>query len=379
MYRGLPSGNKILTKKWQEKERRIHMQKLRNVKPTIDLKKPKNFKHLKSRAKKEQMLEDRYTEIERENRILLEKMTSIMQKPNRTSTSFSTDRFGSTTVQPKKSLNKAARKQELLKITLENQAILRRLQDKSSNYNVAKWEHEHRARLELLKNMSEYPYDMMKQGKKRRFNVSEAGGTAYRPRSLGPRQTWRSKNNTAKTAPIVKQAEALDENRIVHYKKGKQLGNGYYIVEISSNSNNLFIAAYDVESTESFLITLPEKRANELMVEFENNYELMASSLQVMNKRLYLLNPKYLADQKAKQDKVPEDQQDLGETEPNHEMQEEEHLRDGDGDDYEEVNENQEQDEQETIEQQDNLEQQQEDAQKDDEQPQDEAEEPQVR
>lgn len=316
MYRGLPSGNKLLTKKWQEKERRIHMQKLRSVKPTISLRKPKTFKHLKSRAKKEQMLEDRYTEIERENRILLEKMTSIMQKPNRTSTSFNNDRF---TNYPgfvsKKSLNRASRKQQLLKITLENQAILRRLQDKNSNYNVARWEHEHKQRKDLLKNMSEYPQDYDKKFRKRMYNQSEAAGTVYRPRSLGPRQTWRNKNHTAKTAPIVKQAEALDENRLVHYKKGKQLGSGYYIVEISSSSSNLFIAAYDVESTESFLITLPDKRANELMVEFENNYELMASSLQVMNKRLYLLNPKYLSDQRMNSEQ-PADGQELGETVP---------------------------------------------------------------
>ena len=39
-----------------------------------------------------------------------------------------------------------------------------------------------------------------------------------------------------KSSYIVKQAEILDENRIVLYKKGKQLGNGYYIVEISSNN-----------------------------------------------------------------------------------------------------------------------------------------------
>lgn len=317
MYRGLPSGNKILTRKWQEKERQIHMRKLRNIKPTINMRKPKAFKHLKSRAKKEQMLEDRYTEIERENRILLEKMTSIMQKPNRTSTSFSHDRFNNQSgfIASKKSLNRAQRKQELLKITLENQAILRRLQDKNSNYNVARWENEHRQRQDLLKNMSEYPDDYDRRFRKRLFNKSEAAGTAYRPRSLGPRQTWRNKNHTAKTAPIVKQAEALDENRIVYYKKGKQLGAGYYIVEISSSSSNLFIAAYDVESTESFLITLPDKRANELMVEFENNYELMASSLQVMNKRLYLLNPKYLADNKTNKEE-PAEGQELGETAP---------------------------------------------------------------
>ena len=35
------------------------------------------------------------------------------------------------------------------------------------------------------------------------------------------------------------------------------------------------------------------------MVEFNNSYEMMANSLQVMNKRLYLLNPKYIAEQKG--------------------------------------------------------------------------------
>jgi hypothetical protein len=53
----------------------------------------------------------------------------------------------------------------------------------------------------------------------------------------------------------------------------------------------LFVAAYDVESPESLLIELPEKRAQEILKEFQNDYEKIASSLQVMNKRLVLLNP----------------------------------------------------------------------------------------
>jgi hypothetical protein len=67
---------------------------------------------------------------------------------------------------------------------------------------------------------------------------------------------------------IIKQADALDENRIVLYKRGKQLGAGYYIVEISSNNTHLYIAAYDVESPESLLIELPEKKAQEILIEF---------------------------------------------------------------------------------------------------------------
>ena len=80
------------------------------------------------------------------------------------------------------------------------------------------------------------------------------GGNRYQTMSQG------NQRQSAK-GPIIRQAEALDENRIVLYKKGKQLGTGYYIVEISSNNTHLFIAAYDVESPESLLIELPEKRA----------------------------------------------------------------------------------------------------------------------
>ena len=91
--------------------------------------------------------------------------------------------------------------------------------------------------------------------------------------------------------PVIKQAENLDENRIVLFKKGMQLGQGYYIIEISSDNSCLFIAAYDVESPESLLIELPEKKAEDILREFSNDYEQMANCLQVMNKRLVLLNP----------------------------------------------------------------------------------------
>jgi hypothetical protein len=59
----------------------------------------------------------------------------------------------------------------------------------------------------------------------------------------------------------------------VLYKRGKNLGNGYYIVEISSNNTHLFIAAYDVESPESLLITLPENKAANIINTFSNDYD----------------------------------------------------------------------------------------------------------
>ena len=44
-----------------------------------------------------------------------------------------------------------------MKITKENQLILKRLQDKSANYNVSKWQREDNERIKILKNICEYP------------------------------------------------------------------------------------------------------------------------------------------------------------------------------------------------------------------------------
>ena len=121
------------------------------------------------------------------------------------------------------------------------------------------------------------------------LNVHQ-NGTA----SAGHFQRGYSASHAGQQLPVIRQAENLDENRVVLYKRSKQLGAGYYIVEISTNNTHLFIAAFDVESPESLLIELPEKKAQDILKEFQNDYEQMASSLQVMNKRLVLLNPKFI-------------------------------------------------------------------------------------
>lgn len=71
------------------------------------------------------------------------------------------------------------------------------------------------------------------------------------------------------------------------------MGEGYYVVEVSSWEGNLCLAAFDTKTPESLLIELPENRAQHILNEFKNNYEFMSNSLQVMKKRLVLLNPKY--------------------------------------------------------------------------------------
>jgi hypothetical protein len=48
---------------------------------------------------------------------------------------------------------------------------------------------------------------------------------------------------------IDRQASILDEKRIVLFKKGRQMGGSFYIVEISSNNSHIFIMAFSVERT----------------------------------------------------------------------------------------------------------------------------------
>lgn len=58
----------------------------------------------------------------------------------------------------KRSLNSEVRRKELMKITIENQHILKRLQDKTSNYSVQKWENDFKETEKRLKSMCEYPF-----------------------------------------------------------------------------------------------------------------------------------------------------------------------------------------------------------------------------
>ena len=88
-------SSKLLDRKWRERDQLIHKRKLREVQSAIRTQQSKPFQPQMNmrNAKKDAMLESkyqigtnynlfiigRYTEIERENRILLEKMSNIMQ------------------------------------------------------------------------------------------------------------------------------------------------------------------------------------------------------------------------------------------------------------------------------------------------------------
>ena len=70
--------SKILARKWRDHDLNLHRKKLAEIKP-ITLNPPSQPVFI-NKLKNEQILEDRYTEIERENRLLFEKITHIHLK-----------------------------------------------------------------------------------------------------------------------------------------------------------------------------------------------------------------------------------------------------------------------------------------------------------
>mmetsp|Transcript_15910 Transcript_15910/g.40213 ORF Transcript_15910/g.40213 Transcript_15910/m.40213 type:complete len:223 (+) Transcript_15910:207-875(+) len=162
MFRGRqanPCSNKFLYQKDIEHRQKMHKARMNRMKPAIDNKPPKKPSHLTNNKKREQMMEDRFVRIERENRLLLEKMSHIMSKKtlDNENDSFKYVR----------SLNKSYRKRELQRITVENQEILRRIQQREPFYNHAQWEEDRKAHEQYMRNICEYPVRQPDQEKKR--------------------------------------------------------------------------------------------------------------------------------------------------------------------------------------------------------------------
>jgi len=157
MFREQPVASKICAKKWREESYRKHQEKLRTMKPRIDNKSPKEARHLYRNLKKLQLEKERYEKMRRENQILLGKMTEILQKDPKVGP-YSVNNYKQSSLFKNKSLNKEKRRRELMRITAENQALLKRIQQKQPFYNHLEWEEDRRRNEKYLKNICEYPY-----------------------------------------------------------------------------------------------------------------------------------------------------------------------------------------------------------------------------
>jgi hypothetical protein len=141
-------SNKATALRELHRSQRMHMEKLRNMKPGIDMKRPEQPKFLQYNAKRVQMEKERNLTIERENKILLGKMYSIMNS----------EPAYKTTQHKTISLNMSIRKQEYDRIARENQAIMQRILQREPEFDRARLDREWKETQRYLRNISEYPF-----------------------------------------------------------------------------------------------------------------------------------------------------------------------------------------------------------------------------
>ncbi|KAJ1334896.1 hypothetical protein BSLG_008050 [Batrachochytrium salamandrivorans] len=146
-----PTSNKLLSKKWEERSRSIHLKKLQDVRATIDNVPPKIYPHLEIRLKKLKLDEDRLVDIERKNQILLERIEFQMMKMS------DSERKGQPQPAIKSFINNDKRRRDNALIAAQNVEICKRIESKTPFYSRLDWLADRRRSLGYLKNISQYP------------------------------------------------------------------------------------------------------------------------------------------------------------------------------------------------------------------------------
>ncbi|CAG9324013.1 unnamed protein product [Blepharisma stoltei] len=244
MDRSLPSANKILYKKWQSDDKEKHYRHLRDARPIVDIKTPGNFSHIKNKAKRDQLLEDRFTEIERENRILLEKMHNI----------FQTKKSVGIKKNQKGSLNFGYRKKVMNQINTENRQLLARLKNKSSCYSAREWEKDRKNTEKRLRSMGEYPY-----------LIGNRGNSSLKPHRIPPPPSGIS----------------------LVFKREIPIRGRWFVIEIFKMSSMVKIKVEDIEDGETFSLKLRLTDAYDIMGGVPN-WEAIIRQLDLENGELVL-------------------------------------------------------------------------------------------
>ncbi|XP_059825159.1 uncharacterized protein CFAP97D2-like [Hypanus sabinus] len=144
----LPCGNKLLQQRWDQTSYLAHRRKVQAVKSMVDNHSPETFSHLQLKFKKLKLEDDRLSTIEKNNKKLLEKMSTIMR---------TTGRVDNTNEYKMKSLNRERRQRELERVNRENKAMRARLKQVEPQYNHLKWLEDFNKSEKYMDNIARYP------------------------------------------------------------------------------------------------------------------------------------------------------------------------------------------------------------------------------
>ena len=172
----------------------------------------------------------------------------------------------------KRSLNHEVRKQDLIRITRENQFLLKRLQGKQPYYNISLWEDDRRRNEKLLKHMCAFPYQ---------FAVMNEGGRSHTRMRQRPAASSSVPKRKAYLSPLSKH---------VVFDKAVSISGRNFQVKILKKKGALDIQVFQSEALDSYSLRLPNKDARNLMGD-DSNYEEIVQMLAMEQDELVLVEP----------------------------------------------------------------------------------------
>ncbi|XP_051774885.1 sperm axonemal maintenance protein CFAP97D1-like isoform X2 [Erpetoichthys calabaricus] len=140
-----PGQYRSLSERWDTKYYEAHRDSVRKAKPMIDTQPPRKYIHSQVDLKKLQREHEKSAQIERENRILQNKLDT---------TKYSVDNWNN--YRPR-SLNYRKRVKELEKIIHENEAMMKRVEAQRTCYNRDKFEKGFRVTREHIARITKHP------------------------------------------------------------------------------------------------------------------------------------------------------------------------------------------------------------------------------
>lgn len=297
----------------------MHRERLKNVKGSVDTSEPLAVQmgHVRKNLKRGQMLEERYSEIDRENHLLLKKMSQIVGPQDAQSTPR-TERKPPGPV----SLNRDARKKELLRITKDNASILKRIQQAQPVYNHVEAECVHKKNTGYLKNCSDYPLVLRTPPRSARgrpngtselVSLTEPGPSSGRSSSLPPPPQPQPQQASQRQPPqrspplpqqllqeeqqewqLEEQQDIPEQDEVGDVdgspqdglksvlQESRRIGDTSFLVEMATDAAGLLhISAYDAEAQEQLELSLKDKTHRRLYRESNGDYAALAARLSV--------------------------------------------------------------------------------------------------
>ncbi|CAD8159883.1 unnamed protein product [Paramecium octaurelia] len=213
--------------------------------------------------KKLQLQEERFTEIERENRILLEKIQNIMNNERKRATSNwqnsnqpAANFNQSQSVHRRQSLNKEKRKKELVRITIENERLMNRLVTKKPNYNTKVILKQTSKQQQLVQQIAEYPLKRSRihsSYKQKSIDLSKSSFIGYLPTQP---------NQTPNNQP---------SRKVMLYKQNKKINDKQYYIEVFYEDDLFKITVDDKECPNTKVFEMPQEDGQLVLKEIYNN------------------------------------------------------------------------------------------------------------